>query len=161
MMNKPLQDLYSALKEKMGIKYILTRRLNQDVLEHIFAHIRMTGGLHDRNQGRIYEKGYDYITKFPSYQNVKPPLRRIRREAQGTSVDPKHSDEIRFSDSILALPKQESFLRLDFKTNDNFWVLVLVGTDARHLLGNGKHLDGTFESCSFDKYCVNQTLQKL
>lgn len=42
-----LKKLFIDVKTKFGIKYILTHRLNQDVLENLFSQIRQRGGLHD------------------------------------------------------------------------------------------------------------------
>lgn len=39
--------LYVELKNRYNIEYILTYRLNQDVLENFFGMIRSKGGLHD------------------------------------------------------------------------------------------------------------------
>lgn len=45
--NNSLKLLFEDLKIRYNIKYILTYRLNQDVLENFFATIRSKGGLHD------------------------------------------------------------------------------------------------------------------
>lgn len=42
-----LKLLFQDMKNKYDIKYILTHRLNQDVLENFFSQIRTRGGLHD------------------------------------------------------------------------------------------------------------------
>ena len=39
--------LYEDLKEEYNLKYLLTRRINQDPLEGFFSIIRAIGGLHD------------------------------------------------------------------------------------------------------------------
>lgn len=39
--------LYFELKNQYSIEYVLTYRLNQDVLENFFGIIRSKGGLHD------------------------------------------------------------------------------------------------------------------
>lgn len=39
--------LHADLNRRFGINYVLTRRLNQDVLENFFGVIRAKGGLHD------------------------------------------------------------------------------------------------------------------
>ena len=39
--------LYDYLSSLYAFRYILTRRLNQDVLEHLFGIIRQIGGGHD------------------------------------------------------------------------------------------------------------------
>ena len=43
---KSLQSLYKCLSEMYGVKYILTKNLNQDVFEHFFGMIRQTGAGH-------------------------------------------------------------------------------------------------------------------
>lgn len=45
--NNALKLLYTDMNQRFGIKYILTYRLNQDVLENFFGIIRSKGGLHD------------------------------------------------------------------------------------------------------------------
>lgn len=47
MTNTSLQLLFEDLKGRFDIKFILTNRLNQDVLENFFGAIRSKGGLHD------------------------------------------------------------------------------------------------------------------
>lgn len=47
MTNTSLKLLFEDLVARFGIKYILTYRLNQDVLENFFSTIRAKGGLHD------------------------------------------------------------------------------------------------------------------
>ena len=42
-----LRQLFSYMSEKFKFKFILTYRLNQDVLENFFSAIRAKGGLHD------------------------------------------------------------------------------------------------------------------
>ena len=42
-----LMNLFKELKEKYGIRYLLTRRLNQDPLEHTFGILRAINGLYD------------------------------------------------------------------------------------------------------------------
>lgn len=44
--NKALRMLYEYTK-KFDLKYVLTRRLNQDILEHFFGAMRSKGGLND------------------------------------------------------------------------------------------------------------------
>ena len=39
--------LHKNLKERFGLKFNLTYRLNQDILENFFGFIRAKGGLHD------------------------------------------------------------------------------------------------------------------
>jgi len=45
--NTSLKLLFDDLKSKHNIKYILTYRLNQDILENFFGALRAKGGLHD------------------------------------------------------------------------------------------------------------------
>lgn len=44
---KVLPLLFSYLKEKYGIQYIFTRKLDQDVTENFFSAVRQRGGLSD------------------------------------------------------------------------------------------------------------------
>nr|CAH7756017.1 unnamed protein product [Callosobruchus chinensis] len=45
--NRSLKALLPYLQEKYSVKYILTSRLNQDVLENFFSYIRERGGAND------------------------------------------------------------------------------------------------------------------
>ena len=45
--SQSLQNLYEMVKEKYGLTYILTYRLNQDGLEHFFGYIRQMGSAYD------------------------------------------------------------------------------------------------------------------
>lgn len=45
--NRSLLEMWSSLKEKYKIKYVLTSRLNQDVLENFFSYIRGMGEPND------------------------------------------------------------------------------------------------------------------
>lgn len=42
-----MQLLYRELQQQHDVKYLLTYRLNQDVLENFFGMMRAKGGLHD------------------------------------------------------------------------------------------------------------------
>ena len=42
-----LQQLYHYLRSRYGVDYILTHRLNQDVLENLFSQVRGLGRMHD------------------------------------------------------------------------------------------------------------------
>lgn len=44
---KSLKALLQDLKEKYSVNYIMTHRLNQDVIENLFSQIRTRGGLND------------------------------------------------------------------------------------------------------------------
>lgn len=45
--SQSLPKLYGMVKEKYGISYIMTYRLNQDGLEHLFACLRQMGGRYE------------------------------------------------------------------------------------------------------------------
>lgn len=87
MSNNSLTKLFDELKLKYNIKYLLTNRLNQDVLENFFGVIRAKGGLHDhpnqlqfmyrmrsyilgRNEGSISENGNTLIDPTPDLDIV-------------------------------------------------------------------------------------------
>lgn len=44
MCNKSLKHLFFELKEQYGLSYILTRKLNTDVLENFFSFIKGMAG---------------------------------------------------------------------------------------------------------------------
>lgn len=45
--NKSMVNLFHYLREKFGVEYVLTYRLNQDILENFFSYIRGMGGTND------------------------------------------------------------------------------------------------------------------
>lgn len=45
--NSSIQMLLEDMKRRFNIQYLLTRRINQDVIENFFGVIRAKGGLHD------------------------------------------------------------------------------------------------------------------
>lgn len=45
--NKSLAELFAYVQEKYNVEYILTSRLNQDVVENFFAYVRGMGGSND------------------------------------------------------------------------------------------------------------------
>ncbi|KAK9754753.1 hypothetical protein QE152_g962 [Popillia japonica] len=45
--NRSLKELYKHCNKEYGVEYLLTRRLNQDVLENLFSYIRGMGGSDD------------------------------------------------------------------------------------------------------------------
>jgi hypothetical protein len=45
--NKSLKGLYMYLHENFNLEYIITRKLNQDILENFFSHVRAMGGAND------------------------------------------------------------------------------------------------------------------
>ncbi|CAH1955417.1 unnamed protein product [Acanthoscelides obtectus] len=47
--NRSLKELLPYLREKYNVEYILTSRLNQDVLENFFSYIRGMGGANDHH----------------------------------------------------------------------------------------------------------------
>lgn len=69
--NRSLISLYKDLNERFGISYIMTYRLNQDVLEHFFSYVRAMGATNDnpsalqlRHRLRSYIVGRDSVTIF-------------------------------------------------------------------------------------------------
>lgn len=83
--------LYQYLKSIYGISYILTYRLNQDVLENFFGLIRSKGGLHDhpdqeefrfrlrsyilgRNEGVISNSANVEVDDTPDLDRSEKPL---------------------------------------------------------------------------------------
>lgn len=49
MSNDAFSLFYEDFRHMLSIKYVLTHRLNQDVLEHFFDAIRAKGGLQDHH----------------------------------------------------------------------------------------------------------------
>lgn len=47
MSNNALQMLYEYVQVKYDFSFILTNRLNQDIIEHFFGALRSKGGLYD------------------------------------------------------------------------------------------------------------------
>lgn len=48
ILSQSLPKLYEMLKERYNISYILTYRLNQDGLEHLFAYLQQMGASYDQ-----------------------------------------------------------------------------------------------------------------
>jgi len=45
--NQSLRNLYEDITENYGLTYLLTRRLNKDVLENLFSFLHGMGGAND------------------------------------------------------------------------------------------------------------------
>lgn len=103
----------------------------------------------EQELSEIYQKGYDFVAKTPTYSNAKTVLCKERRKALGTTQNPKSAIDIEFPSDTLLLLNGENFLRLDFKNDQDKRVLVFGGEESRYLLENGEtfFLDGTFKSC--------------
>ncbi|KAB0805345.1 hypothetical protein PPYR_02315 [Photinus pyralis] len=77
--SKSLQCLFTDLKERHGISYLLTHRLNQDCLENFFSQLRTKGGLHDHPSplNAIYRVRMILLGKNPgmvqTHSNVEIP----------------------------------------------------------------------------------------
>lgn len=89
--NNALKMLYGSVQSRFNVKYILTYRLNQDVLENFFGVIRAKGGLHDhpdqqefkyrlrgyllgRNEGVISNAANVEEDDTPDFEMSQPPL---------------------------------------------------------------------------------------
>ena len=77
MSSRSLQNLYIMLKEKYGITYLMTYRLNQDVIEHFFACLRQMGACYEhpspvqvKNRIRAYILGKD-VTLVGNHYNTQ------------------------------------------------------------------------------------------
>lgn len=77
--NKSLKDLFSYLNKTFNITYILTNKLNQDVLENLFSYIRSMGKTYDHPDAlqfmyrmRWYIMGKHSSTVFSVKSNIKP-----------------------------------------------------------------------------------------
>ncbi|KAK9721166.1 hypothetical protein QE152_g21681 [Popillia japonica] len=76
--NRSLKELYKHCNKEYGVEYLLTRRLNQDVLENFFSYIRGMGGSDDhphpldfRHRLRWYLLGKHATTVFTNNTNTK------------------------------------------------------------------------------------------
>ncbi|XP_035210026.1 uncharacterized protein LOC118184461 [Stegodyphus dumicola] len=97
----------------------------------------------------LYQKGYDFVAKIPTYSNAKTALCKERRKALGATQNPPNANDIQFANDTLLLSNGENFLRLDFQNDQGNRILVFGGEESLYLLENGKtfFLDGTFKSC--------------
>ncbi|XP_055928166.1 uncharacterized protein LOC129959372 [Argiope bruennichi] len=98
----------------------------------------------------LYQKGYDFVTKIPTYSNAKTVLCKERRKALGATPNPENANEIQFANDKRMLFNGENFLRLNFQNDQDNRILVFGGEESWYLLENGKifFIDGTFKSCS-------------
>ncbi|CAI6355939.1 unnamed protein product [Macrosiphum euphorbiae] len=78
MSNNSLRNLFADMKEMYNIKYIITRRLNQDVLENCFSFLRLMGAanthstpLNFRYRLRWYILGKHSNAVFTSNRNTE------------------------------------------------------------------------------------------
>lgn len=63
LINNKALDLLFEYVQKFDMDYILTSRLNQDVLEHFFGAIRSKGGLNDHPSPKDFKYRFrKYIT---------------------------------------------------------------------------------------------------
>lgn len=62
--NSSLSQLFDYLKEKYEVQFILTYRLNQDIVENFFSAIRAKGGLHD------HPSALEFKYRLRSYSNL-------------------------------------------------------------------------------------------
>lgn len=87
MTNNALRLLYDDLKSQYNVSYLLTYRLNQDVIENFFGVIRAKGGLYDhpdrlefmyrlrsyilgRNEGSLSLNGNTMVDDTPDLETV-------------------------------------------------------------------------------------------
>ncbi|GFR13625.1 MULE domain-containing protein [Trichonephila clavata] len=96
----------------------------------------------------LYQKGYDFVAKIPTYSSAKTPLCRERRKALGATQNPHNANDIQFANDTLMLFNGENFLRLDFQNDQDNRILVFGGEESQYLLENGStfFLDGTVKS---------------
>ncbi|KAK3927029.1 Transposable element P transposase [Frankliniella fusca] len=63
-------DLIKYLHENFNYQYFMTRRLNQDALEHFFGQLRYACGSSDHPDPKLFKEVYRLLT---TYSLVKPP----------------------------------------------------------------------------------------
>lgn len=110
--NKSLSEMFDYLKEKYNLEYILTSRLNQDVLENFFAYIRGMGGSNDhpspldfRYRLRWYILGKHSAAIFTENRNTAESneecLLDILNESTNPAVDAE-TEEVCLTQKILS-----------------------------------------------------------
>jgi hypothetical protein len=118
------------------------KRAREDVSVHLHT-------IHREELSDTPAKGYDMVTEIPKYENVKSRLCRERRNILGTEQNPGDSSKILFSEEVLRLANNSSFLQIDHTDDSGKRILVFAGEDNEYLLGIGTSffLYGTFKSC--------------
>ena len=98
--------MYKHLQNRYGLNYVLTYRLNQDILENLFGIIRSKGGLHDhpdrhdcKYRLRSYILGYN-SGALSSGTNVEvdntPDLEDVHNSLTGTTNRLEKNNSIYF-----------------------------------------------------------------
>jgi hypothetical protein len=89
------------------------------------------------------------VAVIPKYESFTTRLCKERRNVLGTEQNPECSSKIVFSEGVLRLASNCSFLRIDRTDDSGKRVLVFAGEDCEYLLGKGTSFlpDGTFKSC--------------
>lgn len=90
-----LKGLHCFLDEKYGIEYILTHRLNQDVLENFFSYIRAMGTVYDHpNPASFKHRLRWYILGKHSHAIFVNKKNTIEAEKSQTLVCPLNSPNV-------------------------------------------------------------------
>nr|CAH7712823.1 unnamed protein product [Callosobruchus chinensis] len=107
--NKSMAELYNYVHLTYGVKYILTSRLNQDVLENVFSYIRGTGGANDhpsplefRYRLRWYILGKNSAAIFTSNTNTEDTLEPCLLKALERQSQNEVTEELCLTNNILS-----------------------------------------------------------
>jgi hypothetical protein len=76
-----------------------------------------------------YRKGYDIVTEMPKYDNIKTRQCQERRKPLGTEEIPKDIPKIVFSEDILRVANNSSFLRI-VHTDDSGKIILVFGREG-------------------------------
>nr|CAH7729374.1 unnamed protein product [Callosobruchus chinensis] len=81
--NKSLIEMFEYVSEKYKVEYVLTSRLNQDVLENFFSYIRGMGGSNDHPSSTIFTENRNTAESTePCFFNVlnEPSVETIQED---------------------------------------------------------------------------------
>ncbi|VEN43569.1 unnamed protein product [Callosobruchus maculatus] len=107
--NKSMAELYTYVHLTYGVEYILTSRLNQDVLENFFSYIRGIGGANDhpsplefRYRLRWYILGKNSATIFTLNTNTEDTLEPCLLKALERQSQNEVTEELCLTNNILS-----------------------------------------------------------
>lgn len=100
-----IEKLWENL-EKAGFKFLLTRRINQDCLEHLFATIRKRGGNNLHPTPIQFKRAFKKLISFKYFEIVKSGNCELQRDFASNPFPHvfSHQQELRFTGPQVSVP---------------------------------------------------------